>query len=295
MAKFVPDIKTSRWVVISPQRIGRPGAEEIGQKSKRNVCPFCLGNEKETPPEALRVGDGEANKPGWKVRVVPNKFPITDIHEVIIHSPDHDKDIEKLSYNQVLNIFKVYKQRYLVHDKDGQVIIFCNHGRQAGASLIHPHSQLVVIPKQINLDSLSLEPACNIVHETDYMLAYCPDFSQWPYEIWLAPKTEILNGTVELDKSQSGLPLGAIQVGTKFGDISDAELEDLVSILQKTLKKLNNLFPNFYYNYYIYPGEKWYLRIIPRLVDRAGFELGTGLLVNIKDPTEAAKEIRGRK
>lgn len=279
MAKFVPDVRTKRWVVISPQRIGRPGAEEIGVKAQDRICPFCSGNEKETPPEVLRIGEGEVNKPGWRVRVVPNKFPITDIHEVIIHSPDHQRDIQQLSHPEVVAIFKVYRQRFLTHDKDGQVIIFCNHGKQAGASLVHPHSQLVVIPHQINLDSLTLESVCNVVWETEHFLAYCPDFSQWPYEIWLAPKKAIRN----LESGASG---------GKFGEITDSELEDLISLLQKVLKKLNEIFPELYYNYYIYPGENWYLRIIPRLVDRAGFELGTGLLVNIKDPTEAAKELK---
>lgn len=286
MAKFVPDIKTSRWVIISPQRVGRPGAEEIGVKPQEKVCPFCAGNESQTPPEVLRVGEGEAGKPGWRVRVVPNKFPITDIHEVIIHSPEHQKDIEDLSHHQVVDIFKVYCERFLVHDRDGQVIIFCNHGKQAGASLEHPHSQLVVIPHQINLDSLSLEPIGNTVEETSHFLAFCPDFSQWPYEVWMAPKKGIRNW--ELGTSEEGRN----QLGGKFGGISDGEIEDLVRVLQKILKKLGTLFPEFYYNYYIYPGENWYLRIIPRLVDRAGFELGTGLSVNIKDPTEAARELK---
>lgn len=280
MAKFVPDIKTSRWVIISPQRVGRPGAEEIGKKGEKKVCPFCSGNEAETPPEVFRVGEGEPNKSGWQVRVVPNKFPITDMHEVIIHSPDHQKDIIDFSHAEVVTIFKVYRQRFLAHEQDGQVIIFCNHGKLAGASLEHPHSQLVVIPHQINLDTLSLEPAGNTVKETDHFIAYCPDFSQWPYEVWLAPRRSASRGKL-------------LEAGErKFGEITDGELEDLVRLLQGILKKLNTIFPDFYYNYYIYPGEQWYLRIIPRLVDRAGFELGTGLSVNIKDPTEAARKLR---
>ncbi|MDP3998912.1 MAG: DUF4931 domain-containing protein [bacterium] len=282
MAKFVPDIKTKRWVVISPHRVGRPGADEIGLKGEKKVCPFCSGNEKLTPPEVFRVGEGETDKPGWRIRVVPNKFPITDTHEVIIHSPDHQKDIETLTHHEVVNLFKVYRERFLVHDKDGQVIIFCNHGRPAGASLDHPHSQLVVIPQQINLDALSLEPACNIVKETDYFIAYCPDFSQWPYEVWMVPKIRIKNQELRLEES----------VERKFGEINDREIENLVQLLQQILRQLRKLFPDLYYNYYIYPGDNWYLRIIPRLVDRAGFELGTGLSVNIKDPTEAARELK---
>ena len=117
--------------------------------------------------------------------------------------------------------------------------------------------------------------------ETDYFFAYCPDFSQWPYEVWLVPKSEIEDPRAEIGKE-----------GRKFGEITDQEIEDLVRLLQEILQKLARQFLDFNYNYYIFPGQNWYLRIIPRLVDRAGFELGTGLSVNIKDPTEAAKELR---
>ena len=100
MAKFVPDIKTQRWIVISPVRQARPDEER--EMAKPRVCPFCEGNEKETPPEILRIGVGEKDTPGWKIRVVPNKFPITDIHEVIIHSPDHNKDIEDFALMHIV-------------------------------------------------------------------------------------------------------------------------------------------------------------------------------------------------
>jgi UDPglucose--hexose-1-phosphate uridylyltransferase len=290
MARYVPDIKTQRWVIISPGRIARPksalsaGASlPIGEglPAGRKECPFCPGNEHLTPPELYRIGSGDANTPGWSVRVVPNKFPITDLHEVIIHSPDDSKDIPDLPLEHVVKILSVYRDRYRAHDSDGQVLIFCNHGLAAGASLTHPHSQLVVIPKQINLDALSREPVANVVHENKYFVTYCPDFSQWPFEVWIAPKLE------------SG----------KFGEIVDSEISDLAQILQTALIRIrqtqigNNLHsvhdPDaFVYNYYIYHGANWYLRITPRFVHRAGFELGTGLSVNIADPTQAAQLLR---
>lgn len=274
MAKYVPDVKTQRWVIISTGRSARPG-DFTPQKS---ACPFCVGNESMTPPEVYRIGPGEKDKPGWLVRVVPNKFPITDIHEVIIHSPDDTKDIEHLSLDQVTNVLTAYRDRYLAHQDDGQVLIFCNHGEHAGASLKHPHSQLAVIPKQINLDALIREPIANIVVDNTHFVTYCPDFSQWPFEVWIAPK------------DGEG----------KFGEIPDAQLQDLATIMQTTLQKLERIALSpppgigitgreFVYNYYIYHLEKWYIRITPRLVHRAGFELGTGLNVNIVDPQEAMR------
>lgn len=279
MAKFVPDIKTQRWIVISPVRIDRP--DEHNGEQKPVVCPFCIGNEYLTPAEVFRVGEGEKNKPGWKVRVVPNKFPITDIHEVIIHSPDHQKDIADFDTSHVVNILQVYRARFQVHLTDGQVMIFSNHGEHAGASLAHPHSQLVVIPKQINLDALVREPIMNVVENNTYFVTYCPDFSQWPYEVWISPTKD----------------------GTIFADATDEEIRDLAEILVRTLKRLNIRYKDpsikkiqgvtsFAYNFYIHHAKNWFIRIIPRLIHRAGFELGTGLSVNIVDPTDAARELR---
>jgi UDPglucose--hexose-1-phosphate uridylyltransferase len=280
MAKFVPDIKTQRWIVISPVRSVRPDEHKKEKKPKK--CPFCEGNESETPPEVYRVGEGVGEEKGWQVRVVPNKYPITDTHEVIIHSPFHQKDIEDLSTDHVALLLTVYKSRFQHHAGSGQVMIFCNHGEPAGASLTHPHSQLVVLPKQINLDALVREPVMNVVEESKDFVSYCPDFSQWPYEVWIAPKKE----------------------DTVYADIEGGEVKYLASILQKSLKRLSvkhsqykgteyisGVAP-FAYNFYIHHSRNWFIRIIPRLIHRAGFELGTGLSVNIVDPTIAAEELK---
>lgn len=280
MAKFIPDVKTQRWVVIAPGRIKRPDILGVAKQQAYPVCPLCPGNEMMTPLEVLRIGEGEANKSGWKVRVVPNKWPITDIHEVIIHSPDDVLDVDRLEIQQVELVIKAYRQRFLAHQENGQVLIFCNHGESAGASLRHPHSQLVVVPNQITLDTLVREPFKNIIDENTFFITYCPDFSQWPYEVWIAPKNP----------------------GSMFGEIKDNEISDLAKILQKILIRLRDKYlegstpkvakeEDFTYNYYIYHGKDWYFRIIPRFVHRAGFELGTGLQVNVKDPLEAAREL----
>lgn len=279
MAKYVPDVKTQRWVIIAQARTKRP--DEAGTATAP-ACVFCPGNESLTPPEVYRIGPGEKDKPGWQVRVVPNKYPITDIHEVIIHSPSDTEDIEHLPLEQMTRVLTSYRDRYRAHESDGQVIIFCNHGFHAGASLKHPHAQLVVVPKQINLDSLYREPIANIIEENTHFITYCPDFSQWPYETWIAPKDE----------------------GAKFGDTQDSQLPDLARIIQTILQKIEKIYmasdikPKdrsdniFVYNYYIYHGPNWFIRIIPRFIHRAGFELGTGLNVNIIDPVTAAEEIK---
>lgn len=276
MSKYVPDISTKRWVIISSQRLGRPH-ENKNKKNKKFTCPFCSGNEKLTPPEVFRIGKGQVNNSGWLVRVVPNKYPITDFHEVIIHTPRCNEELEDLSIDHLEKIFYVYRERYNFYRKKGQVIIFANSRRHAGASLNHSHSQLVVLPFQINLDTLVREPLNNIIMENNFFVVYCPDFSQWPYEYWIAPKVE----------------------NTYFGDLKDEELKDLVVVFKDMLLRLKRIFKKheltdipFAYNFYIYPNQNWYIRVIPRFVFRAGFELGTGLSVNIVDPVDAAEAFR---
>ncbi len=275
MSKYIPDISTRRWVIISQNRLLRPN--ESNKKTGAPADPFAPGAEKESE-EVMRLGRGEKNKPGWDVRVVKNKFPITDYHEVIIHSPDPKKDIEDLPEKQIELILHAYRERYNFYKKKGQVLIFCNHGEHAGSSLSHPHSQLVVIPSQINIDVLPREAEDNIIEQNKYFTLYCPDFSQWPYEVWIAPK----------------------KTDSTFGDIDDEAISHLAKHLKLTLNKLRDIYAKnqfvslpFGYNFYIYPDENWYVRIIPRFIHRAGFELGTGLSVNIIDPTDAAAELRG--
>lgn len=273
MARFVPDFKTGRWVIIAPARISRPH-DNVATPDVVGQCVFCPGNEKLNPVELFRVGGlpGDAN---WQIRVIINKFPITDFHEVIIHSSDHEKDIDQLPLSQVELILTTYRQRFNFHGatQNGKVLIFNNHDAHAGASIRHPHSQLVVVPGQIHLDVLPREPEQNVVVKTKYFTVYCPDFSQWPYEVWIT----LSDNTADT-----------------FGQIADDEVKDLAVILQKLLKVVISKFKkdekDVPYNYYIHHAADWYLRIIPRLVHRAGFELGTGLSVNIVDPAVAAKE-----
>lgn len=284
VTKFVHDSLTNRWVIIAPGRIARPADNLPSPPRPGDVsCPFEPGTEA-LNKEVFRIG-GEPGDANWKVRVIANKYPITDIHEVIIHSPDHEKDIDELDLEQVKLILSAYRQRfnYYAGQKHCQVLIFNNHDVHAGASINHPHSQLVVVPNDIELETIPREPIENTVMVSSQFTVYCPNFSQWPYEIWLVPK----------DVS-----------GKIFGEITDGEIADLARLLPKIIAVLVRKFSQagamkqkgseteIPYNYYIYHGNNWYLRIIPRLIHRAGFELGTGLSVNIVDPEMAAKEYR---
>lgn len=282
VAKFVPDVTTNRWVIIAEGRSKRPTDETIKEDFDK-ACIFCPGQETVPGEELYRIGPGGPNEPGWQVRVIKNKFPITDFHEVIIHSPDHVLDLDQLPLDKVHKVILAFKERFNANIKNGHALIFNNVGEQAGASISHPHSQIVVIPKQINVDSLTLEPIQNIIVDNSHFVSFCPDFSQWPFEVWIAPKKR----------------------NEYFGEITAPALEDLAAVLQNSLRRLITHLSkaaHFHpgvpivhfkngpaYNFYIHHGRDWYIRIIPRLIHRAGFELGTGLSVNIIDPADAAK------
>lgn len=265
MTEYIRNQNTNSWVILSPRRAKRP--EDKKDKKKTFTCPFCYGNEALTPPEVLRVGGGTENKEGWSIRVVPNKYKITDIHEVIVHTPNHNLEYGDLSNNQVLEIFKVYRERYNVYRDAGQVVIFKNTGKEAAESLTHDHSQLTVVPFDVKFSQqrFSKDGISNIAYENEDVVIFCPSDSQWPYET-----------VVMLKKSKNNY----------FGDSSDRELEVISSFLKRVIVGLKKEISDFSYNYYISSGSDWYVRLIPRVTQRGGFELATGIMVNIKNPLD---------
>lgn len=261
---FIHNVLANLWVINAPKRSKRPDAFS----HTSHACPFCPGREKEEP-SIYRVG-GTNDDPNWEVRVLNNKYPFAPIHEVIIHSPDHHKNFDELPLSQVEKTLFVYRARYNVHRKSGSVVIFTNAGEGSGESLTHPHSQLVVTPKNVDLQVPPLPLVDKNIKETQNFLIFCPPTSQWPDEVWIAPQKS----------------------GTDFGEITDSELSDLAYALQRLIEifdiRHGNEFP---FNMYISPWKNWYLRIIPRVKKLGGFELATNVYVNTQDPQETMEFI----
>ncbi|EKE14985.1 MAG: Galactose-1-phosphate uridylyltransferase [uncultured bacterium] len=316
MSNYISDSSKTHWMVSNPARTTRTGMD-----GKPFRCPFCLGNEADTPPEVYRIGDGEINKPGWQVRVFANLFPITEIHEVVVHSPDHEKNIEDFPLVQVENILKTYISRFNTLSEKGKVFIFHNYALISGASLVHPHSQITVVPNEIPTVTLPVQPVVNIVEQVGEFVSYCPDYSEWSYEVWIRISEE---------------GLGTRRLGTSFKNLNEKQISNLAKILKSTIQKLKKIYGSnphyskraFGYNYYIYTpqagstgsptgsgmtkqnnangqnivipaeagiqnsGNNWYLRIIPRFMERAGFELSTGIMVNSVEAKRASEELR---
>ncbi len=272
MSNYISDFTKTHWMVSNPARVTRTGMD-----GKPFRCPFCEGSESDTPPEVFRIGEGESNKSGWRVRVFANLFPITEIHEVVVHSPDHEKNLEDFSLSHIEDILRAYQNRYNEHKEKGKVFIFHNYSLISGASLIHPHSQISVVPNDIPTNTIPEQPVVNIVEQNDDFVSFCPEYSEWSYEVWIKA-------------------LGQ----NKFETLKETEIKNLAVILQSMIIKLKKIHDAnshyskkiFGYNFYISPNDPWYLRIIPRFMERAGFELSTGIMVNSVEAKKASEELK---
>lgn len=248
-----------KYVISAPRRAVRPDAA----KGATPECPFCpgsTGNES----EVYRVG-GEAPDTRWQVKVIPNKFPFAPIHEVIIHAPDHHKNIDELPISHVRLLLQTYRQRFNTYRENGLVYIFHNRGFAAGESVMHPHTQLAVIPSDTTVSTPPLLPIPERAIHTPFFSIFCPYDSEWPDEMWVAP----------------------IKSAGLFGDIKDEAIDDLAFVLQRLIYILTLRHGHeFSFNFYIYPKEKWYIRLIPRQKTLGGFELSSGIMVNTQKPEE---------
>ncbi len=291
-----------------------------------SVCPFCPGNEHLTPlPERLRFASGNGS---WELRVVPNRFPAARIegktnfvldarlaltiadahgaHEVIIETPDHNQDITALPLHRLVNLFQAIATQTIDLYRDPRIRfiqVFKNHGKEAGASLSHPHTQLIGLPQiPVKIDQrlhrlrlyesdhghsifeMVIEKAREnnrVVIETPHFIAITPYEAKFPFEMWVMP----------LDKQ------------SHFKDSSDHfnELSEIVSQAFRRLKATLRFLPPFNVvldeapaNIFTYSElfYRWRWRIYPRITRIAGFELATGFYINPTPPEQAASFLR---
>lgn len=237
---------------------------------KKQICPFCPGNERLSSEELYRQGEGKVNKPGWEMRVVRNKFPFAPIHELVVHTAKHEENFFSFSKTHVDKIFRLYRERFRLHEKEGQVFIFHNSGQKAGESIPHSHTQIAVLPKNLVLEIPTTPIVENVFRKTKHFQFFCPCDSRWPSEVWVLPKI----------------------AGKNFAEATNDELEDLAKHFPVVLKKMRKVFgKEFAFNFYIYPLYGWYLRIIPREKTLGAFEVGTNIFVNTVDSVTFAKKL----
>lgn len=332
MTELRRDYLTESWVIVAKERGMRPSdfKSKGALHPSIGVCPFCPGNEHMTLPAPLlyleRSGrlvvgadrDGERLK-DWLVRVVPNLYPALrpdvdsagrcdgslvciggrGVHEVIIETPKHDAQIHMLNDHHLALVFRAYAERFvalasLPYVK--YVSLFRNYGEAAGASLSHPHSQIIatpIVPPRISEETVVLKESWDgssclldnvlereakserLVCENKDAVAFCPYASMFPFEVWVAPRRHIKN----------------------IADLSESERLSIARLTQRVLKALHAILGDPPYNYVFHQStlnEEYHmhLRILPRLSIFAGFELNTGIVINTVPPEKAASQIR---
>ncbi len=325
MAELREDPVTGRTVLLAPGRSARPTTTAPvpapgPAPAAPTDCPFCPGHEAETPPEVARAGPGAPDTPGWRIRVVPNLFPIVGAgpgadgpasgstpevggaHEVAVLDPDHDRDLARLDDDAVAELFAVLRDRARVHTATGRAHVqtLVNHGRAAGASIAHPHAQVLatdLVPPAVRThldraatagtDPVAADRATAAAHDglvlgSDAVWAWCPWAAASPYETRIS----------------------APDAGPRFATTPDAALEVLARATRDVVRGIRALLGDVAYNVVWHDGPasatgvpvsaapRWYLTVVPRVSTVAGFELGTGLLVNVLDPAEAAARLR---
>jgi len=259
------------------------------------VDRFAKGNEHLTPPATYQDADD------WMVRVFKNKYPIVEDHEIIVHSPDPTKDIPELSHEQNVRIIRAYLNRlsyYTSSEQEKEVMIFNNKGRRAGASITHPHSQVIALkgfPGIIEMEKehalkyfnehnscywcdqikREVEYKSRVVLETAHFILFVPEACRWSYELVLIPKEHKPN----------------------FGYINEMEINDFADVLSKALKAYDNLLGepdrNFWIHTMRYEPYHWHVGFIPHVKVLGGFELGAGIWVSDKaSPEDAAKQLK---
>jgi UDPglucose--hexose-1-phosphate uridylyltransferase len=328
MPELRKDPITERWVIISSERGKRPSDWPVEPKVRSGgFCPFCPGNEDKTPPEiqALRPGTDQKNVPGWKVRVVPNKFPALQIegdlnrrgeglydlmngigaHEVIIDTPNHITDLADLEVDHIYDILRIYRERMLDLKNDTRfkyILIFKNHGISAGASLEHSHSQLIatpIIPKRVMEE---LQGAAKHYGFKERCV-YCDILRQ---EMQMSKRIVVLTDDyVSVEPFAPRFPfetwLLPIRHFSHFENMELREYYGLAAVLKETLSRINRTLESPHYNFILHTSPvqeapmleyHWHLEIIPKLTKVAGFEWGSGFYINPTPPEMAAQHLR---
>lgn len=327
MPELRQNIATREWVIIASERAKRP--EEFVQPAKERVedrpawaerCPFCPGNE-ELDLERLRLpASGD-----WNVRVVRNRYPALNEegqrqrhfdginykiagvghHEVIVEARLHNTCPALETLQEVEQTLQALQLRGLALREDRRIehlVYFKNHGASAGASLLHPHTQLLALPvvpspirsrleeAQRYFDDQGICVYCRMredeqrqqvrmVVESEWFSAFVPYAAFSPFHMWIIPHRH----------------------AASFLATTPEELRDLAQVLREVLRKIYFGLNDPDYNYTIRSAPEhemstdsmhWYLAIVPRVTRVAGFEMGSGMFINTALPEESAAFLR---
>ena len=325
MSAFEQDPLSGRIVIIAPERAQRP--LRFGPPSSAESvqpCPFCPGNEQLTPPEswADRPPDSPPDRPGWSIRVVPNKYPAVTaagagedqtagrsagigIHEVIVENPAHVVNLAALDEAQFERIFHAYRERLRALRGDHRwryFLIFKNQGERAGATLDHVHAQLLALPF-VPADVEKELAGAREYHRRSSRCFYCA-----MVERELQAQARLVTSTAAFIALCPEAPRFAFETwilprlhGAVFDEADDSSVAALAQISRQVIGALDRLRANPPFNYFIQSlpladNERaqyhWQLRLLPQFSRAAGFEWGSGIHINPVAPEVAARRLR---
>jgi UDPglucose--hexose-1-phosphate uridylyltransferase len=308
-----------RSVLVAPARATRPvvlaGANPRHRTNgDRHPCPFCPGQEHETPDElfALRTPGTAPNAPGWALRVVPNMYPAVRANaaahgsaEVLIECAEHLDSPTELTADQLADVFRAYRERMLALATDARlehVAVFKNVGAEAGASLGHTHSQLVAttfVPDLLraelegaeshfartgrcafcDLIARELELGERVIARTERFVALAAFAPRFAYEFWVLP----------------------VAHAPRYEALTDSEALELAGLVKRVLVALDVSQERPAYNWFVHttplragaPAHyHWHVEVVPRTSRPAGSEWGFGCHITTARPEVAAAELR---
>ena len=321
MSELRLDPMTGRWVVIAGERSQRPSdflpRRLPVEDEPLRPCPFCPGRDDEVPPPLASYGP----QGGWRVRVVPNRYPAfsgsepmvvshigplftqapaSGLHEVLVLTPEHNSSWADLSESHAALVMDALRDRMMAHASTpglrySQAVVNC--GREAGASIEHPHGQLLSMPFIPGEAANELagfarfhgncllcatidaeeDDAHRIVAADDRVTTISPFWSGTPYELLIVPRHHNAN-------------------------IQEADAADLAAIgrsVQQALAALRGRLGDIAYNVMFHSAPfrltgdfHWHVHVMPKISTRGGFEMGSGVLINVVPPEVAAEELR---
>jgi UDPglucose--hexose-1-phosphate uridylyltransferase len=341
LSQLRQDTLTGRWVIMATGRQGRPNEFSLAPPTPTDPagCPFCPGHEDRTTPEITATGRGPRDGQSvWRVRVFSNMYPALEPagpdaapefeadelfpasaalggHEVVACTPDHQGSLGRLSADHLAELLMVVRDRAVALAREipqvVHVLPFCNQGPQAGATLAHPHLQILAAPlvpalvsqKATNLESYHLshgrcllcdtvaaeeEDGSRLIAANDDWVLLAPWASSFPFEMRAIPRRH----------------------ATGLEGAAEEELSALAEVLKSALERLEQIHQNPSYNVIIHTGASrgdgtcggqaaagpsfhWHLEVLPRLARMAGFEAGRGFAINSITPEAAAARLRG--
>lgn len=325
------DPHRGEWTLIAPDRRARPHPAHYSNATPSQddpACPFCPGNESETPPEVAALREaGDENAPGWRARCVANKYPAVGSgepareeeylfsslkgggrHEVLIDSPHHTKGLADLGEPHAGGVLRLLQERArALAEAPGVrcVYAFKNHGAQAGASILHSHFQILGLPTGVGSVKKKLEKETAFYKERKAALLNQMLEAERGREERIVETGE--EGAVVFCPWASRFPylvyICPWPTEASFTESAPEAIAAVGAALARSLRRYKELLhdPPFNLSFLlaakgpegIPAAHRWHIELFPRLTPQAALETGLGAHVNEVAPEQAAEKLRG--